>query len=619
MKKSAATRTAAVLPANRVTRRQCGCGNHSASGSECSTCAGKKLQRKLRIGTTNDPMELEADRIADQVMAYRPAHSLSNISTPKIQRRAEHSSEKAGEVPRTVEQVLARSGSPLPTAVRKDMEQRFGQDFSQVRMHTGSAAEQSASDVNANAYTLGNNIVFNRGKFSPETRTGKHLLAHELTHVIQQRANSHEALQRDIDQVELERCMASLGDTNQQGKGYIVDRPAGAASEKEVEQYRKECTERQKSKQSSGPDAIKNLARAWEYAKKNLAPQVKKELEGLFSTESLALMAIFAGLFLAAQLTPAGWIADALALTVLTFTALFVGALVIDIAKDLAKFFSAINATTETQLEESGNALAHALARGGIAIVLALLTRGMRGASRPPPATGTALVEVVTTNGMRVPVPTNTLGAAVKASELQKLASYAVMVPPPGGKEQSSPQVSSSTGGSGNKGQKVKERGEGIQEIFEEAQGKGSASATDRGMRIDPKLSGGAVPKQFQRGNFAHRFIEYILGAKKVPRPNEAEVVVEYRDGTGDFIRVDRIIRNSETGLLLEIKPAGKSAQIGRSQMQARLSALQKEFPKQKGWSGQVVEYTRADVENWFKSEGLSPADIAELLKFLGF
>jgi hypothetical protein len=331
-------------------------------------------------------------------------------------------------------------------------------------------------------------------------------------------------------------------------------------------------------------------------------------------------MAAFAALYIASQLTPAGWIADALALTVLTFTVLFVGLLVIDIARDLYKFFSAINATTEEELKESGNALARVFARGGIAIFLALLTRGMRGATSPPPAGGAALVEVVATNGMRVTVPVNTVAAAVKASELQKLASYAVMVPPPGGKSPASPENSSgSGGGSGNKNKKAQERHDDIQDIFEEAQGKGSAPTTDQGMRVDPKLSGGAVPKQFQRGNFAHQFIEHILGTKKIPRPNEAEVVVEYRDGTGDFIRVDRIVRNSETGLLLEIKPAGKSAQIGRSQMLGRLKALQKEFPKQKGWSGQVVEYTKGDVENWFKSEGLSPADIIELLKFLGF
>jgi hypothetical protein len=143
-------------------------------------------------------MELEADRVADQVMAYQPAHSFSNVSTPKIQRRAEHSSEKTGEVPASVERVLASSGSPLPITVRKDMEQRFGQDFSQVRIHTGPSAEQSAHDINANAYAVGNNIVFGSGSFAPESQQGKHLLAHELTHVVQQSGNKQPFIQRSL-------------------------------------------------------------------------------------------------------------------------------------------------------------------------------------------------------------------------------------------------------------------------------------------------------------------------------------------------------------------------------------------------------------------------------------
>jgi uncharacterized protein DUF4157 len=66
------------------------------------------------------------------------------------------------------------------------MEQRFRHDFSRVRVHTGEAAEQSARDVNANAYTVGHNIVFGGGRFAPETNEGRRLIAHELTHVVQQ-------------------------------------------------------------------------------------------------------------------------------------------------------------------------------------------------------------------------------------------------------------------------------------------------------------------------------------------------------------------------------------------------------------------------------------------------
>jgi hypothetical protein len=78
-------------------------------------------------------------------------------------------------------------GAPMPLEVRSEMEQRFGEDFSLVRLHTDARAEQSASDLDAQAYTYGNDIVFNEGRFTPETIDCKWLLAHELAHVVQQR------------------------------------------------------------------------------------------------------------------------------------------------------------------------------------------------------------------------------------------------------------------------------------------------------------------------------------------------------------------------------------------------------------------------------------------------
>lgn len=70
------------------------------------------------------------------------------------------------------------------------MEQRFGHDFASVRVHTGSAAAQSAQDVNARAYTVGNDIVFGTNQFAPGSLEGRRLLAHELTHVAQQASGS---------------------------------------------------------------------------------------------------------------------------------------------------------------------------------------------------------------------------------------------------------------------------------------------------------------------------------------------------------------------------------------------------------------------------------------------
>jgi hypothetical protein len=83
--------------------------------------------------------------------------------------------------------VVNSGGAPLDTGVREDMESRFGQDFGDVRVHTDGAAHESAKSVNAQAYTVGSDIVFQRDTYDPSSDAGKHMIAHELTHVVQQR------------------------------------------------------------------------------------------------------------------------------------------------------------------------------------------------------------------------------------------------------------------------------------------------------------------------------------------------------------------------------------------------------------------------------------------------
>jgi len=79
-------------------------------------------------------------------------------------------------------------GAPLDVGTRADMESRLGHDFSDVRVHTDSRAHDSATAVNAHAYTVGSNIVFQRDKYDPSSTEGRTMLAHELTHVVQQRS-----------------------------------------------------------------------------------------------------------------------------------------------------------------------------------------------------------------------------------------------------------------------------------------------------------------------------------------------------------------------------------------------------------------------------------------------
>jgi hypothetical protein len=169
-------------------QRACACGDHTTAGGECSECSKKKLlglRTKLKVNEPGDTYEREADRVVDQVMAT-PAHPAVNGPSPRIQRFTEQPTGQTGTVPTSVDQTLASPGRALEPALRQDMEQRFGYDFSRVRVHSDAAAEQSARDVNANAYTIGHDIVFGAGRFAPGTHEGRRLLAHELTHVVQQ-------------------------------------------------------------------------------------------------------------------------------------------------------------------------------------------------------------------------------------------------------------------------------------------------------------------------------------------------------------------------------------------------------------------------------------------------
>lgn len=190
-----------------ILQRKCACGNHTVAGGECSKCGNGKnqlqrnacrsraaetrsrsqptIQAKLTVGATNDPLEHEADRIADQVMRA-PSNSAVSPVPPRIQRFSGHSAVGGDTAPASVDRVLASSGRPLEPALRNDMEHRFSYDFSSVRVHSNAAAEQSAEDVSADAYTVGRNIVFGAGRFTPGTSEGRRLIAHELTHVIQQ-------------------------------------------------------------------------------------------------------------------------------------------------------------------------------------------------------------------------------------------------------------------------------------------------------------------------------------------------------------------------------------------------------------------------------------------------
>ena len=213
-------------------QRKCACGNPSVAGGECEECKAKKglgLQTKLTINEPGDSYEQEADRVAEQVMAA-PLHSAVSAVPPRIQRYAASSTTGADMAPASVDQALASSGSPLEPALRQDMEQRFGHDLSQVRIHTGVGAEKSARDLNANAYTAGQNIVFGMGQFAPGTYEGRRLLAHELTHVVQQSGGNRVYLYQGNEMRTLPCIKSELQDTA--NFGVIRRQPGGGGKQR---------------------------------------------------------------------------------------------------------------------------------------------------------------------------------------------------------------------------------------------------------------------------------------------------------------------------------------------------------------------------------------------------
>ncbi len=179
---------------------------------------GGILQRKLTVNQPGDRYEHEADRVADAVMRMpEPAASARSSVTslgrrPGLQRcscgksspmgeceeckangslqRSADAASASAEAPPIVHEVLRSPGQPLDTAIRNFMEPRFGADFSKVRVHTDEQAAESAKAVNALAYTVGGHIVFASGRFSSNEPEGHRLLAHELTHTLQQSASN---------------------------------------------------------------------------------------------------------------------------------------------------------------------------------------------------------------------------------------------------------------------------------------------------------------------------------------------------------------------------------------------------------------------------------------------
>lgn len=163
-----------------------------------SSCAPAAAPSRLRLGHPGDAREHEADRVAAAVMRPQATGQAPTIgrATVSVQRQG---GVRGGEVaaPAIVGQAIAGAGRPLDTASRAWFEPRFGRALDRVRVHTGALAERSAAAIGARAYTVGSDIVFGAGQHVPGSATGRRLLAHELTHVLQQGSSDH-LVQREL-------------------------------------------------------------------------------------------------------------------------------------------------------------------------------------------------------------------------------------------------------------------------------------------------------------------------------------------------------------------------------------------------------------------------------------
>jgi hypothetical protein len=168
------------------------------------------FQPQLTVGPTDDVYEREADAVADQVMRSDGHGAVQTKISPvaiqpkcaaceeeeQLQRKESEKQNASTETPALVSEALGRGGSRMEVGTQRFMENRFGYNFGNVKIHNDSVAAKSAASIHALAYTSGDNIVFNHGQYAPGTLQGKRLLAHELTHVVQQGHGAPAKVQR---------------------------------------------------------------------------------------------------------------------------------------------------------------------------------------------------------------------------------------------------------------------------------------------------------------------------------------------------------------------------------------------------------------------------------------
>jgi hypothetical protein len=181
-------------------KAQCACGGG------CPGCREEQaLQPKLEVSQAGDALEQEADRVAERVMSRSAASPALAAGTreatgPRVARAGGGAASHAHDAPALVHDVLRSTSQPLDVGTRMFMESQFDHSFAHVRVHTGREAAESAHQVAARAFTVGDHIVFGAGEYQPSSSEGRRLLAHELTHVVQQTSGATRASAANVIQ-----------------------------------------------------------------------------------------------------------------------------------------------------------------------------------------------------------------------------------------------------------------------------------------------------------------------------------------------------------------------------------------------------------------------------------
>jgi hypothetical protein len=375
-----------------------------------------EVQPKLSVGRSDDPLELEADRNADRVVQSEA----SEVAT--MTRR------KTGASAGGTTDVLRSPGRPLDLEVRRFMEPRFGRDFSQVRIHTDESASRSTEAILARAYTTNSNIAFRHGEYAPDTSHGRHLLAHELTHVVQQSdaAQTAGVVQRDDAPPQAPRSATELDQEYQtavqmgdwqaaaewlngfnqddifarldkltavqvaaihqgaldnprvgpQAQVALLSDPTRTSHEPTPSSVLPPGTP-PSAPPAAAPDPVAQMDTTHKIMAAvtsgiNQAPAaLYAQLQALLEPKALLEFAGFTLLFAALQATPAGWATD---LAIIGLEAYLIGPLVFQGLGDLVDFVQgATNAQDQAGIDKAGKALADALGILGVAIIMKIL------------------------------------------------------------------------------------------------------------------------------------------------------------------------------------------------------------------------------------------------------